>query len=367
MAITALNRYVTIRKHATQRTAAGYRDEDWGADHDGTIGAGGNAHILDQTSEDIGQDRGLIFPETSAQRVMRNRISGQVAISGDIQVPVYSVGTPTMIYYALGDIDTTADKDIDGGTTANKIGDQLHVIKPTLDSVAMPYFQMGVGKDLKLHRYVGCVVRTMTIDFDPSETVLATFGILVRREIDEDDITTSTFPSNLDYNVRDRAMGGTELVTTVKDVSDNNNVLDIAVESLSIEVDNGFIDDQYAIGDQHLPNAYAQNLAVNGSMEIGYSEHGHYKAVLDEAAWNVVMKGKFLQSVTSGSAAAQKSSRRQIKFELPEIALKTANLPTEGTDRYLLNVDYEAERKAGSDDLIIFSCLNTEEETQLTR
>jgi len=315
------------------------------------------AHFLDQTSEDIGIDQGLIFPETSAQRVMRNRIQGQIAISGDIQVPVYPTGVPTLFYYALGH-------------SSEPSGGKYRI--STNSGAAAPWaFQMGVGKDLKEHRFTGCVVRTFTIDFDPSEVVLATFGILARKELTEGTIlgvhagsknSYVTFgkygvtPAKGDYNKADRAFGGTEVKTFIsKDgsaISESGNNSDQVnnVESMSIEMDNGFIDDHYAIGDQYLPNAYVQNFTVNGSMELGYSDHSDYKDVVTEKEWIVRLKAGY----------GRGGDARGFEVNLPQIALKTANLPTEGTDRYLLNIDWEGERKGGSNDLITIDITHPE-------
>ena len=155
-------RYVAVKANTN------FKSETFGSPISATTG-----HFLDQISEDIGMDRGLIFPETSAQRVMRNRIPGQVAISGDIQVPLYSKGTPTLLYYALG-TDTYDDN------VRSTAGLHKHVIS----AAPVPKtFQMAVGKDIKEHRYMGCVVRSFTLDYDPSESVLASFTIMCRIEV----------------------------------------------------------------------------------------------------------------------------------------------------------------------------------------
>ena len=306
------------------------------------------AHFLDQTSEDIGQDRGLIFPETSAQRVMRNKIEGQVAISGDVQVPIYPTGAATLLYYTLG----------------SSTGDNTHVIKSSTPKV----FQMSIGKDKAQHRFVGCVVRTLTLDYDPSEVILGTFGIMCRKELETTALpgrhsNNHFFTEFPDYNIAERAFGGVEVDTSIKkgNISGNFDDDDLVtnVESLSVEVDNGFIDDNYVIGDRHLPNAYIQNFTVNGSMELGYDKSSDYVGIVEEDSWRVLMSAKY------GTG----NSERIFSTELPRIALKTGNLPTEGTDRYLLNVDWEGERIGGSgankDDLIVVTVKNQETKAKM--
>ena len=307
------------------------------------------AHFLDQVSEDITVDRGLIFPETSAQRVMRNRIPGQIAIGGDIQIPFYSQGTPTLIYYALGSATTTG------------AGPYLHKIRSRFnrDREGNPgprVFQMSIGKDgnntdaRKEHRFVGCVVRTMTFDFDPSETVLVTFGIMCRQEIAAvalkkrqtgmlHDLTTMNFPN---YNTKERVPGGTEMVIMRAGAKENS------LESASIEVDNGFIDDNFAIGSRFLPSAYEQNFTVSGSLEFGYDSHTKYQNVLDEAKWSMDFNGPTLRGGKTGGDNTN-SADRQVKVNLPQIALTNVSLPTEGTDRYILSVDYQGERTTDND------------------
>ena len=367
-------RYVAIRRGATGTSAGDIAKQEFNYKTFEGVTVNGDpsdiepiAHFLDQTSEDIGQDRGLIFPETSAQRVMRNKIAGQVAVSGDIQVPLYPTGTTTMIYYAMGLRSTEGSN---------------HRI--TNRNTAPRVFQMEIGKDRRPHQYVGCVVRTMTIDYDPSEVVLVTFGIMCNRELktfpafkpnytqgnkNESYYTLGKYKAGTgnpgDYNIADRAFGGVEIDVFAKKGNTSgawsNGDMVKNVESFNIEVDNGFIDDNYVIGDRHLPNAYIQNFTVNGSMELGYSDNSDYVAVLNEQ----YQRYRFLAGYGSGG------TRRKVDVELPQIALKTGNLPTEGTDRYLLNIDWEAERKGGTgadkDDLIIIDVANGESAAQIVK
>ena len=118
-----------------------------------------------------------------------------------------------------------------------------------------------------------------------------------------------------------------------------------------------------------MPNAYAQNLSVNGSLELGYDDEEDWDAIVGEDEWEVQMIGPQLiggrKTKTSDTTAS--ADVRQISIELPQIALKTGNLPTEGTDRYILNIDYECERKANSDDLIKVIVVNDEDHEDLER
>lgn len=328
----AKNRYIGIRAQAGAFTST-----TWGNPL-----TAANAHYIDQTSEDIGIDQGFIFPETSAQRVMRNRIPGQIAISGDIQVPVYSVGTPTMIYYALGKVTKAA----------NAAHASVHDRVITAATVP-PTFQMSVGKDRREHRFMGCCVQSMTLDYDPSETLLATFTVMARQEIASAAVATGTlFP---DYNDLERAIGGTEVNTKIG--VDGGTPADVNfMESVNIEMDNGFVDDNYVLGSRYVPAKYAQNHTVTGSMEIGYDSYERYEAVTDEEQWRVLLNGP-----VRGSG----ETTRQVRVELPQLALNNVNLPTEGTDRYILSLDYTGERRGNSDDLLIVTVTNAEADDTL--
>lgn len=342
-------RYIALMKHLS---TDGYDLETWKDAITASAPAGDPpvvtytlaGHLLDQTSEDIGIDQGFIFPETSAQRVMRNRIPGQIAVTGDVQVPFYSTGTPTLIYYALGAASTTGS------------GPYVHTIKADEPKI----FQMAVGKDRKEHRFAGCVVSSMTIDYDPSETVLTTFSIMARKELTGATLEPGTpFP---DYNILERAIGGTEVSTKigvkVGSATTQASVAANYMESVSIEVDNGFVDDNYVLGSRYIPEAYEQNHTLTGSMEIGYDDYARYKAVVDENQWKVDLDG-----VTRGSAG----TTRKIQVQLPLVTLNTANLPTEGTDRYILSVDFTGQREGASDDLIVVKVTNGENNTSLVK
>jgi len=103
-------------------------------------------------------------------------------------------------------------------------------------------------------------------------------------------------------------------------------------------------------------------------MELGYSDYGDYKAIIDENAWKINMQGPLLnKGVLTEADDTTNVNMRYVGIELPRIALKTGNLPTEGTDRYILNIDYEAERESGSNDLIRVDIVNNETEAQFIR
>lgn len=293
-----------------------------------------NAHYLDATSEDMGQDRGFIYPNTSAGRVNRSKLKGPVKIEGDVQFPVYIDGTPSMIYYGLGGVTTTE--------TGTNTGVFDHVIKKT---TVPPHFDMEVGKDLKAHRFKSCVVKTMTFDYDPSEAFLATFSVLARKELAAGTLAEVTFP---DYNIAKRAAAGTEVKTQINDAAVNY------LESVSIEIDNQFVDDHFALGSRYLPNKYVQGLEVTGNIEAGYGDYARYQEILDETPIKLSLK----HSINSANAT--------FETVLPQIALDTGNLPTEGSDRFMIKTDFTAERTATSDDIIIVNARNTEDNETLT-
>ena len=335
------------------------RDSDFRNDTSAAL-TSGTAQFLDQTSEDISVDMGLIFPETSAQRVMRNRIPGQIGISGDIQVPFYSRGTPTLIYYGLGAEPESDDNyDLDGNGAVTGLFE--HVLRASFDELP-PTFRMGVGKDLKEHRFNGCCVQTMTFDFDPSESVLVTFGVMARREVTAGDL--ATLPSDFgDYNEAERVVSGTEMEVKAKFGSDAEAVVN-SLESMTIEVDNGYVDDNFVIGSKYIPEKYVQNHTVSGSLEFGYDSYDRYKSVIDEDVVKVE-----LASSKSSLAAKTDEEHRFIKVELPQVALMNVSLPTEGTDRYILSIDYQGERDdtdtSNPDDLIVVTVRNEQTKAQL--
>ena len=315
------NRYVMVIK------------SEGGYDSDAFASSLANAHYLDATSEDIGQDRGFIYPNTSAGRVNRSKLKGPVKVEGDVQFPVYIDGTPSMIYYGLGSCISTE--------TGSSTGIFNHVIKQT---TVPPHFDMEIGKDLKAHKYKSCVVKTMTFDYDPSETFLASFNVLARKELDSGDLATVTFP---DYNIAKRAAAGTEVVTQINDASVNY------LESVSIEVDNQFVDDHFALGSRYLPNKYVQGLEVTGNIEAGYNDSARYQEIIDESALKLSLKHTI-------------SADNTFEIVLNRIALDTGNLPTEGSDRYMIKTDFTSERTSSSDDIIIVNVKNSQTNAQLT-
>src|SRR3990172_10415019 len=60
------------------------------------------AHAVDTASEDISEDHGFVYPITSAKRLARNRLLGPRLSGGEVAIPMYTRGTPTLLYYALG-------------------------------------------------------------------------------------------------------------------------------------------------------------------------------------------------------------------------------------------------------------------------
>lgn len=320
----ANNRYIVFEKQE-------FTDEEYAVFPTAALG-----HVIDQVSEDISEDHGFVYPETSAKRLPRNRLLGPRLSSGDVAVPMYTRGTPTLLYYALGKIVTTEQ----GNSEPSNF---KHVITP--DS-SIPSFRMGVGKDLNEHKFVGCAVKNLKIDYTLTDPALATFELLVRKELSPPgDLIVPVFP---DYDVKERTFLGTEVTTEV----DGEAVK--YVRSLSIELDNGLSEDTHSFGDRYLQNLRVQTLAITGSMTIAFDSIARYQAVLDEA------EAKFEFSFKTGVLG--EAGYREINIVLPKVSYNSANLPTDANNEYVLEVEFTAEVDAGEseDKAIVITAYNDE-------
>jgi len=121
------NRYVIFEKQA------------WATETFAAFAAAAAAHAIDQVSEDISEEHGFVYTRTSARRLARSRLLGPRVSGGEIAVPLYTRGTPTLLYYALGQVTTTEP------VTLLVPPNFKHVIVP---STTIQEFRMGIGKDL---------------------------------------------------------------------------------------------------------------------------------------------------------------------------------------------------------------------------
>ena len=288
-----------------------------------------NAHFIDALTEDISGDRGFLYPDTSSQRLKRNKIGGGITYSGDIQIPAYPVEATSLLYYLLGTAATTADDPLSG----------LNTHKLSMGLVP-PNFILGVGKDKKEHRFAACVMKGCTMDYEANELLLLTFDVMARQELAAGSLATVTFP---DYNEEERSFAGVDVEHKIDDSSVSY------IESASVEITNNITEDNFVLGSRTLPNKYVQGFEVTGSLSIAYADYARYKTYLDEDSLAVDLIAKYGDVTTT--------KYRELKTELPSIALNTGKLPTDGSDRYILELEYMAERDS-SDHAIYMYAVN---------
>ncbi len=300
--------------------------------------AGGEDHAVDQVSEDISEEHGFVYIETSAKRAKRNRLLGPRVSGGEISCPVYTMGLPTLVYYALGNVVSTEPQT--GLTPPN----WRHVITP---GTSVPPFRMAVGKDLNEHQFVGCAMKSLKIDYTVGDAALATFDLLVRKELAPGTLQTPTFP---DYDVVERTFTGIEVVCEVNDTP-------VAYcKNLSIEINNDLVEDNHCFGDRFLPNLRVQGLEVTGSIEMAFSDIARYTDVLNE----VEQKFAFIFSTGTISTAGY----RQFKITLENMSFDKGSLPTDGNKEYILSVDFTAQvDPAAANTPIIIEVYNDEADT----
>lgn len=283
------------------------------------------AHAVDQVSEDISEEHGFVYNQTSAKRQPRNRLLGPRVSGGEIGVPMYTRGTPTLLYYALGQVTTTEP------VTMLVPPNFKHVITP---ATTIPPFRMAIGKDLNEHQFVGCAVKSLKIDYTVGDPALATFDLLVRRELSPPAVlSTPTFP---DYDVLERTFLGVEVGVEVDDVAATY------LRSLSIDISNDLVEDNHSFGDRFLPDLRVQGLTITGTATMAYTVLARYQDVLDET------EAKFEFLFATGTIGT--AGYRQIEILLPKISYDSAKLPTDGNNEYVLEVNFTAEIDPGVDE-----------------
>ncbi len=320
----ANNRYVMFEEQA-------FATETFAA-----FAAAAAAHPVDQVSEDVGEDHGFVYTETSAKRAARNRLLGPRITGGEIAIPLYTRGTPTLIYYALGKVTTVSEA---VGPPENF----AHTIEP---DTTIPPFRMAIGKDLNEHQFVGCAMKSLKIDYTVGEGALATFDVLVRKELSPPGtLQTPTFP---DYDVKERTFLGVEVTVEIDDVAQV-----AVVRSLSIEIANDLVEDNHGFGSRFLPSLRVQSLTVTGSMTLAYNTLADYQDVLDETE----KKFEFLFATgTKGMI-----DYRDIEIILDKLSFDTVKLPTDGNKEFILEVNFTAEiDPAASGELLQIICHNDE-------
>lgn len=302
----ANNRYVMVELQD-------FDDETFAA-----FAAAAAAHAVDQVSEDISEDHGFVYPSTSAKRLARNRLLGPRVSGGEVAVPLYTRGTPTLIYYALGAVSTSQEA---AGPPAN----YKHEITP---GTSVPAFRMAIGKDLKEHKFVGCAVKSLKIDYTVGDPALATFDLLVRRELSPlGTLQTPTFP---DYDVVERTFLGVEVTTKINDAAQPG-----VVRSFSLEINNDLVEDNHGFGSRFLPDLRVQSLEIKGSFTIAYKDPAQYQAVLDED------EDKYDFLFATGTLG--QTGYRDVQIILDKVSSDVVKLPTDGNKEFVLEVNFTAE------------------------
>jgi len=294
------------------------------------------AHPIDQVSEDISFDHGFVNPITSAKRTPRNRLYGPIKGGGDIGVPMYTKGFPTLAYYALGKNVTV----VGDGANGAAVGSFIHTVTP--DST-IPSFRMGIGKDIKEHQFVGCAMKSMKLDYTIDNPAIATFDVLSRKELTPATLQTPTFP---DFDVAERSFLGTEVSVEIDDVVVGY------VRSASIEVNNTLVEDNHGFGSRYLPDLVVQDLEVKGNMTMSYTDIQRYLDVHNET--EVKLELIFTHDTVLTVP------HRQLKVTLPKVSLDVGKLPTDGNKEYIMNYDITAEAVNNDDEVIIMDFINEE-------
>ncbi len=281
-------------------------------------------HPIDQVSEDLSEDHGFVYPTTSAQRTNRARILGPRVGGGEIAVPLYTVGTTTLIHYAMG---ATATTEAAAGPPAN------NEHKSTIANT-VPAFRMAIGKDLNEHQYVGCAMKSMKLDYTVGDPALATFDVLYRKELSPPaTLATPTFP---DYDVVERTFIGTEVVTEIDDTP-----VPGVIRTFSLELNNDLVEDNHGFGDRFLPALRVQNAEVTGSFTMLYDVLGRYQDGLDEAE----KKLSFLFS----TGTLGMTGYRAVEVLLEKVSLDVTKLPTDSNKEYIIDVNFTAEIDTAGD------------------
>ncbi len=310
-----------------------------------------NAHIIDHISDDISGDKGWIYPETSAQRLKRNRLKGGITYSGEIQVPLYPREATSLLYYALGSCTTVTNGSTSPDNLVNK-----HTIKM---ANSLPNFRMAMGKDKKEHRYTGGCIKEVTVDYSVNEPLLLSCDTMFRKEDPLETLSSVSFP---DFNIGEKAFAGANVTTEINDTTVNY------FESASIQIANSIVEDNFVLGSQYIPEKFVEGLEVTANFEMAYADSARYNDFLDEVEPKLELIAKYGEAIAADATAnppiAASNSTRQVTLEMPILSFNTSNLPTDSTSRYLLEVEAMAERDS-TDNAIYVYVLNDRTNEQM--
>ena len=299
------------------------------------------SHTIDTSGEDFSADKGKIYNQTSARRSVRHPIKGPHKFTGSINIPIYTLGGFTLLYYALGASATVVDM--------TQAGSDTHTFTP---GTTIPSFLLAVGRDVKEHQYVGCVMNSMSIDIIPDDSVNASFDVVARKELPTATIQTPTYP---DFDIAERAFGGVEMAALIG-AAEAAGAATTLIESISISVENSFQADAFSVGSEFLQKNIVAEHAVTGSLDLRFDDTTEYDIFIADTQRMV----KFTGNRDAGSAP-----ERGLDIELTRISYDTDNLPTENVQRYVEGLEFTSLADVANGDNIIIEVITEEDEATL--
>lgn len=294
-----------------------------------------NVHILDVSGEDITENQGFIYPKTASSRTMRHKIQGPVKISGPLDMPLFPTHATSLLYYVLGAVATQVDTPSAGVNT--------HTITK---ANTIPFFQAAYGRDQVEHQYTGAMMKGMTVDFKPTDTLSASFDVVYREEFNPPQtLSTVTFP---DYNVAERAFGTADMATLISATGTSPAVTAVTfIEGLTCKYENGVADSAFALSSQYLPAGIVAGVQCTGSMDLRYDSDANYLDFLTGSE----------KSLTITCAYGALTAKRQIQLNIPVLSYDSNKLPTKNIERYVQTLGYTAETD-GNGNPINFAVVN---------
>lgn len=280
-----------------------------------------NVHILDVSGEDITGNQGFIYPKTASNRTMRHKIQGPVKISGPLDMPLFPSHATSLLYYTMGAVATQ--------TGVPAVGVNTHTITK---ANTIPFFQAAFGRDLQEHQYTGAIMKGMTIDYKPTDTIAATFDVVYRQEFNPPAaIGSPVFP---DYNVAERAFGTADMATFISPTGTTPATSAVTfIEALTCKYENGVADSAFALSSQYLPAGIVAGVQCTGSMDLRYDSDSNY---LDFLSGNE-------KSLTITASYGTTAATRQVQLNIPVLSYDSNKLPTKNVERYVQTLGYTAE------------------------
>jgi len=316
---------MTDRYTSFENTAAAY-DTD-------THTFGSNRHDIDVTSEDITPDRGNIYPQTSRIRKARRHLLGPNTWTGTIETLLYPSGAASLLHYGMGATTTVIDMPTTGINT--------HTITV---ANTVPSFILEIGRDSLAHKYTGCVVGGLTLDYAPDAALTLSAEVDLRKEQPTAALATVVFQ---DYDVAERAFSGVEIDAKMGAAEAATTSVTF-VESGSVALANNFVQNN-SLNSQFNAANIVEASQITGSLDIRFDNANEYADVTGDT-------DKALDfAATFGSAAAQ----RDINILLGRISYDSTSLSTADTARYTQTLEWTGETDA-SEEVLTIEVINAE-------